>query len=1221
MAQVFEMKKIPLLLAFVCAVFSGLNAQQSGRFFKAITPDQVVLGENTRRGAFPKKFDTYQLNYTALKSVLATAPWEFTGNQKKCVIGIPLPGGKIEDFSVVEVAQLDEAGRAEFPFIHCYSGVSLQDSRRTVRLSTTLRGFRAMIMQPDYGAAFVEPYAWGQTEFYLAYDYHDAADDGLSALNLRVEAKADGELTFAESSEELYVPEAENRGAELDPLRLKIFRLAVTCTGEFGQDHGTSKAEVFSAVTEYVNMVSAIYERDMALRLQLIAASQNAIFFDPDTDPYTGTTVDGWFSQAAGVLAQYVNINSHDVGHCFARYISGGALGLGALGVVCQAGKDGGCSGGNGVGDYGARFIGVVGQEIGHELSCGHTWNNCGDNAQRDGTVSFEPGSGSTIMAYPGSCGADNIQTFADLYFHAGAINKIKIFYTYGATCGSYLQTTNTDPTVTLPYQDNFFIPVSTPFELTGDASDIDGDSLSYCWEEMDLGPPAPLSAPAGDCPIFRTRLPVNVPNRYFPRLQTVINNSFDKTEQLPTYTRDLKFRLSVRDNVLNGGGLGFADVAFMATDLAGPFLVTSPNTTGETWLAGELKEVTWDVANTYNAPVNCKKVNIRLSTDGGHTYPITLASNVENDGKQIITVPDNVGSTLRVRVDAVDNVFYDISNANFKIQLPAQPSLTMGLSSDGTTICLPDNFETDILTAAVLGYSDPIQLDLTGNVPPGAIASFSTTSLNPGETGHFSVDLSSVDEDGVYSFSIHAVSGANEFTMPITLILRRNNFSGLALQQPADGATNTTLLQTLHWNPGLDADTYDVELSTTPAFTTLVASQTGTAQDSFKVNVLLEKGTAYYWRVRPNNECGSHEWTEPFFFSTYAEDCKQFESNDLPKNLSAGNAAAIETNVTVNLGGLISDVNIKQIDGYHEFFKDLEAHLISPGGVDVLLWQSKCGNFNGNFNFGLDDSAPGAFPCPPNNTGKSYRPVNPFTPFYGVSSTGTWTFRLQDNVIGSGGTLEAFAIEFCAGITVNPPFLVNNNIMPLPSGTNRVITPDFLQVDDSDNTHAELKYTLLTAPEHGFIAQDGVGQLYPGDMFTQADLDAGHIRFFDFGNGAGSPDGFKFVVSDGHGGFFGTPKFLAQPLVGASEPDRNALDFVMYPNPASESVQISFNESPDTKTQVQLFDLAGRRLDAWEMAAGSASMSFHVNTLPRGVYFVSVKNGQGSGVKKLTVQ
>lgn len=1215
------MRKVLLPHILICVALSGLTAQQSGCFFKAITPDQVVLGENTRRGAFPKKFDTYQLNYEALKSTLATAPWEFTGNQKKCVIGIPLPGGQIEDFSVVEIAMLDEAGRAECPYIHCYAGVSLQDGRRTVRLSTTQRGFRAMIMQPDYDAAFVEPYAWGQTEYYLAYKYQDSADDGLSQLNLRVETKADGELTFGESSDELYVPEAENRGPEVAPLQLKIFRLAVTCTGEFGQDHGTSKAEVFQAETEYVNMISAIYERDMALRLQLIAASQNATFFDPDTDPYTGTTIDGWFNQAANVLAQYVNINSHDVGHCFARYINGGALGLGAIGVVCQAGKDGGCSGGNGVGNYGARFIGVVGQEIGHELSCGHTWNNCGDNAQRDGTVSFEPGSGSTIMAYPGSCGADNIQNFADLYFHAGAINKIKTFYTFGATCGSYLQTSNNNPTVTLNYPDNLFIPISTPFELTGSASDIDGDSLSYCWEEMDLGPPAPLSAPAGDCPIFRTRFPVAVPNRYFPRLQTVLINGFDKTEQLPTYTRDLKFRLTARDNVLNGGGLGWADVAFMATDLAGPFLVTSPNTTSDTWTVGQLQEVDWDVANTYNAPVNCKKVNIRLSTDGGLTYPITLASNVENDGKQVITVPNNVGTALRVRVDAVDNVFYDISNANFKIQQASQASLTMGLSSDGATICLPDNFSTDILSAAILGYSDPIQLDLVGNVPPGAVASFSATSLMPGQTGHFSVDLSNVDVEGIYSFNIHAVSGANQYTMPITLVLRRNNFSGLALQQPVDGSTNAPLVQTLHWNPGLDADTYDVQLSTTPAFTTLIASKTGTALDSFKVNLLLEKGTAYYWRVRPNNECGSHEWTEPFFFSTYAENCKEFESNDLPKNLTASNVATVETKVTVNLGGQISDVNISKIQGYHEFFKDLEAHLISPDGVDVLLWKDKCGNFNGNFNFGLDDAAPGAFPCPPNNTGNSYRPVNPLSPFYGLNSTGAWTFRLKDNVIGSGGVLDAFTIEFCASLSVNPPFLVNNNIMPLPSGTNKVITPDFLRVDDSDNAHVELKYTVLTEPDHGYITQDGVGQLHPGDMFTQADIDGGRIRFYDYGNGGGAPDGFKFVVSDGHGGFFGTPKFLAQPLVNATEPGRVAIDFVMYPNPATETVQISFNESLDSKTQVQLFDLAGRRIDGWEMSAGNAAMSFNVNALPRGVYFVSVKNAKGSGVKKLTVQ
>jgi hypothetical protein len=82
----------------------------------------------------------------------------------------------------------------------------------------------------------------------------------------------------------------------------------------------------------------------------------------------------------------------------------------------------------------------------------------------------------------------------------------------------------------------------------------------------------------------------------------------------------------------------------------------------------GSTQTVQWNVANTNTAPVNCPLVNIKLSTDGGFTYPVTILSNVPNDGSQDIVVPNNPGSTARIKIESVGNVFFDISNANFTI-------------------------------------------------------------------------------------------------------------------------------------------------------------------------------------------------------------------------------------------------------------------------------------------------------------------------------------------------------------------------------------------------------------------------------------------------------------------------------------------------------------------------------------------------------------------------
>jgi subtilisin-like proprotein convertase family protein len=482
-----------------------------------------------------------------------------------------------------------------------------------------------------------------------------------------------------------------------------------------------------------------------------------------------------------------------------------------------------------------------------------------------------------------------------------------------------------------------------------------------------------------------------------------------------------------------------------------------------------------------------------------------------------------------------------------------------------------------------------------------------------------FSLDLTQVAVEGFFTFDIRITSGTVEFIRPISLFLRRNDFSGLALQTPANGLTSAALTQTLRWSKGLDADAYDVEFSASPTFNTILASRTNTAIDSFKINFLLQKGSAYYWRVRPVNECGRGEWLPTFFFSTYAEDCKVFVANDLPKNISANGTPTVESKITVNQGGTISDVNLKQISGTHTFYKDLETHLIGPSGTDVLLWKDKCANFNGPFNFGLDDSAPGAFPCPPNNTGNYYRPVNPLTPFIGQNSTGTWTLRVKDNVSSSGGTLGAFSMEFCATLSITPPVLVVNNVMPLPSGTSRVISPDYLLVEDPNNTHAELKYTLISVPEHGTIERLNVGVLNVGDQFTQANLDAGEILFNDNGTSA-APDGFYFMVTDGEFGFFGAPKFVAQPLVGTKEAQQT-IEFMLFPNPASERVQLAFGQTLESDAQVEMFNMAGSKIGFWDMPQGSSSLALAVKDLPKGLYLVSVQTSNGKGVKKLVVK
>jgi hypothetical protein len=285
------------------------------------------------------------------------------------------------------------------------------------------------------------------------------------------------------------------------------------------------------------------------------------------------------------------------------------------------------------------------------------------------------------------------------------------------------------------------------------------------------------------------------------------------------------------------------------------------------------------------------------------------------------------------------------------------------------------------------------------------------------------------------------------------------------------------------------------------------------------------------------------------------------------------------------------------------------------------MLFQEKCGNYNGFFNFGIDDAAPSFLPCPPPNNGLSYKAENPLAPFYGQDNTGTWTLRVKDNEISSGGTLNDFKLEFCAAVTVTPPYLVNNNPLLIQPGVNEVITQGLLLAEDANNTHDQLVFTLLTVPEFGILDKNGFGTLKPGDQFTQADLDGGVIRFFDYGINGGS-DGFRFTVSDGEGGFLGTPKFVIQPTgVGTDEPTDNALQFSLYPNPAHDAVWLALDQPATSEMRANLFNTAGQLVSTRILPTGTDRLQILLSEMPKGIYAVRLEGAGGAGVRKLVVR
>lgn len=1216
------MKKITVLLLGLAVSAACFAQNQVPGFFQPVQNQALPVVPTAAARSLPASFTGWRLDLQALQQSLASAPAEGTpaARAKSFQLMLPAASGQPEPFAVWEIAVLHPELAARHPYIKTYAGASMTEPGAIVRLSMTARGLHALVLRPGGKRECIDPCFYGQTEYYIAYDAAEMpVDEACRAQHLM--KPADYPLPPITP----YTPAPEERGALLTPVPYKTYRFAAATTGEFSQDHGGTLASVLSAVTEYTNDISAVYERDMAIRLQLVADNDELIYLDPSTDPFNGNSAPNWADQNVVVTTTVIGSANFDVGHVLSRYMGGGIGGIAQIGVVCGSSKAWGATTGFGNGSYGPGFVGTLGQEIGHQFGGGHTWNFCDDATGRTGNTAFEPGSGSTIMSYGGSCGSDNVQGYKDLYFHSGSIEEIRYYVDFGnvGQCGTFTPTDNLEPTVSLSYPSFFTIPIGTPFELTGTASDPDGDALSYCWEEIDTGPEVPLDAPAGSSPIFRTFPPVTASNRYFPRLNTILNNDFDLAEQLPTYTRDMTFRLTARDNKSGGGGLAWADVAFKASAEAGPFVVTSPDASSTSWKIGEYVAVSWDVANTDHTPVNCHSVNILLSTDNGQTWPYSLAQGTGNDGIQYVLVPDLPTTQARVRVQAADNVFFDVSNHPFSIEQPVQPGFSFSLSNDATVACLPTQFETDMLTSGVLGFDSPIHFDLIGSLPPGATSSFSAATLSPGQTGHFTLDLHNVTVAGAFSFSIRAYANTGDtLVQTVHLNLITNDFSAFALLAPADGSTGLQQAQTLHWNKAPDAAAYDLQLANAPSFSpaSILATKTNTSLDSFTIPFLLEKNKVYYWRVRPVNSCGVHEWKEAFSFATLVDNCQTWSANDLPLNITPNGTSTVESKIQVGASAVISDINVTQVAGFHDEFGQLEAYLISPAGTQVTLFKNKCGVISVPFNMALDDNSPNPFTCPPSNSGNAVKPQTPLAPLIGQNTQGNWTLRVKDPVSGSGGALQGFQLQICSSVSLNAPYLVNNNVLSLETGLNAVITPDLLLTEDANNTHDQLVYTLVTLPHFGHLEKNWGGIMQAGDQFTQAELDNGAIRYFDYGGGLDA-DYFRFTVVDGEGGYLGTPKFDIQSFsVGTSAPDSRPLDFALFPNPAQNQCWIVPGRALDSDTRIRLFDARGQLVLVTSLPAGQDRLAVETTALPVGMYQVRLENSTGIGVKKLLI-
>lgn len=948
----------------------------------------------------PKQAKTVATDAAQLHDLLFSAPHEknATAETSPVSIQLPTPSGDLATFRIVSYDIAEAAALAKYPDIRTWYGVNASDPSQSVFLDWTTNGFHASVRGNNRTAYFIDPVFRRDLDRYQVYTKADLDPDQEPFTCL---TEADGLL------EEL--PVASNKS--IGDCELMQYRTTMTATGEYSNYHGAFSAAqsalVQSAIVTTVNRVNQILTRNLSLRLQLVGNNDLLYNYDPDNDPFPVNDVGELINQNTGYVNNIIGVSNYDYGHIVSQ---GGGGGIASLRASCQNTRK--AAGATSLGSPEGDFFDVdyVAHEMGHNFGGNHTQNN---SCNYSSSAGMEPGSGSTIMSYAGIC-SPNVQNQVDDYYHGRSIAEMTTHFEIGnGGCGTIISTSLNNATIISPSDET--IPAGTPFVLTSGATG--NGTINYNWEQYDVEQGATMP-PVGtnvQGPLFRSLPATNSPERYFPRLPDVIAGTSDTWEATPTVSRELNFRATVLNYNATYGCAVEDDLTLQVTDANGPFTVLDPLDENNQWSVGQMAQIRWDVAGTDQAPINSQLMDVLLSTDGGTTFQPIL-QDTPNDGYAEITVPNQTGIQNRVMVRSKDNVFYNVSVADFAI-VPAAgaPAVTLSATNSlSRSDCFNGiKFATfSFVTTSTGGATAPITWSVL-NLPAGVTESYSVNPSLPG--GRFELTLGALDNLplGTTTLTLNGNSAEGTFTETITLERTPPEaLSGPAILTPA--TTGVDLRPTLSAVPQGNV-TYDIQVSLQANFNQLLFSLSGLPSPTFTIPDYLEGNTTYFWRIRaispPEIDCGNSLWREASFTTA---DCNLYTSAQAAQPIAPTAPPVVaELNLLIPDAGIILDLDVFQLDIDHTYLGDLEIELIHPNGTAALLWDRTCGAQNDIF-ASFDDEATDAAPCPPTDGGFYFANVDPLTTFDNLPLAGNWRLRVTDRADRDGGSLNAFTLKVC---------------------------------------------------------------------------------------------------------------------------------------------------------------------------------------------------------------
>ncbi len=1192
------MKKLVLIHLFSLLLLLGttgntIKAQEIAEELWRDVSETAILQKQNRQ-IVPIFYRTLELNVDRTREVLNRAPVEFTETAKtaKVVLSLPMPNGTFSRFNIVNspVMELDLA--VKYPEIQTYSGQGIDDPTATVRFDLTPAGFHAMILSAN-GTVFIDPYSKGNISNYISYYKKDFIVDDLRRQDFICYFEPDANVAKEISK---LVATGINK---YSGTQLRTYRLAVATTYEYTTYHGGTVSAGLAAVVTSVNRVNGVYEKEVAVRMILVA-NNNLIIYTTVSDPYTNTDGSTMLSQNQTNLDAVIGSANYDIGHVF----STGGGGVAYLGCVCQSSiKAGGVTGSSApIGD--PFDIDYVAHEMGHQFGANHTFNGTTGScagANRNASTAYEPGSGTTIMAYAGICSPQNIQMNSDDYFHLASIVEIVTYTTIGAGNGCPVITTsgNNAPVVNAGTR-GYSIPINTPFILTGSATDLNSDPLTYCWEEYDLGVAGAPNLPVGTAPIFRSFKGVTSPSRTFPKIADIINNTQVMGEILPSYSRAMKFRLTARDNRTGGGGVGWDSISFSVTSTAGPFQISAPNT-AIAWAWNTTQMVTWSVANTNISPVSCSNVKILLSTDGGYTYPTVMVESTPNDGTENISVPSILTTQARIRVEAVGNIFFDISNVNFTI---AQSTIAVTAPNGGESWAIGTN-QTIAWTS--------------GNIPGNVKIEYTTDGTN------YTVIAASTPNSGTYSWTIpntpsttakvrvsdaadaatNDISNAN-FTIGSAPIQASTNKLDDFNRANSNIVGNTPTTPTsLTWNEIETVSSTAIQINSNR----LQLGSTTAGRDFAYVDLNSLIG----YPTQLNLSGGVITWA--FNFRNTRTDPSGFDAGNYGVAFILGkttNDVTTGDGYAVIIGQSLATDPIRLArftagpDANSNFTNIISGNDYGAEYISVKVTYNPAGN---NWSLYAESNA-SSFP--------QANPVNTTTQIGSTTSNNTYT---------------ASALRYMGCLwnhsTGSENAIFDDIYISDPSGNLPIQLASFVG-SYVGNGAAKLAWeTISEVNNYGFWVQKYNGTDYETivESFQAGETNApdGKSYFWIDDNATGSDLRYMLKQQDNDGlvNYFG-PVIMLNPTNVPVEavPSVFALN-QNYPNPFNPTTIINYQLATDNYTTLKVYNLIGKEVGTLvngHQTAGCHQVTFDGTQLSNGIYFYKLQSGKNVEVKKLTL-